>query len=118
MVRLHPDIAEGIALDSLRWQTIHTYLVACFAAEALILSFAAKLRLGVSKGRGAAASSSMLGMASDAMYIDKAAEFLGGYVPSAVNEATVGSLAGRHNQKLTSIGMSYLPEACNVLTVF
>ncbi|WPT14438.1 hypothetical protein PSENEW3_00000568 [Picochlorum sp. SENEW3] len=118
MVRLHPDIAEGIALDSLRWQTIRTYLIACFAAEALILSFAAKLRLGVSKGRAAAASSSMLGMASDAMYIDKAAEFLGGYVPSAVNEATVGSLAGKHHQKLTNIGMSYLPEACNILTVF
>ena len=118
MVRLHPDTAEGIALDSVRWQTIRTYLVACFAAEALLLSFAAKLRLGVSKGGKTAGSSSMLGMASDAMYIDKAAEFLGGYVPSAVNAATVGSLAGKHHQKLANVGMSYLPEACNILTVF
>jgi len=85
MVRLHPDVAEGFLLDQLRRSTVRTYLISSVAAQALIISFAGKLRLGGSAGRSASAASPMLGAAADAAYIDKAADFLGGYVSSSVN---------------------------------
>jgi hypothetical protein len=85
MVRLHPDVAEGFLLDQLRRSTVRTYLISSVAAQSLIISFAGKLRLGGSAGRSASAASPMLGAAADAAYIDKAADFLGGYVSSSVN---------------------------------
>jgi hypothetical protein len=116
MVRLHPDIADLIPLNSLRWNTLRVSMVACFAAQTLIVSFAAKLRLGASRGKSRSGPA-MLGAASDALYIDKAAEFLGGYVQSSVNQATMGSLVGKKYKTLQSVGMSYLPEACNFITL-
>jgi hypothetical protein len=115
MVRLHPDVAEGAELDLLRRSTTRVYLVSSIAAQALIISFAGKLRLSSSRGR--AMSSPMLGAAADAAYIDKAADFLGGYVSSSVNRSTISSLAGVNYHKIREVGMSYLPEVCNLVTV-
>ncbi len=118
MVRLHPDVAEGLELDRLRRSTTRMYLMSSMAAQALMVSFAGKLRLGRSHARRtSSAASPMLGAAADAAYIDKAADFLGGYVSSSVNRANIGGLAGVNYQKIKAVGMSYLPEVVNLVTV-
>ena len=118
MVRLHPDVAEGLELDRLRRSTTRMYLISSMAAQALMVSFAGKLRLGSAHARQKSSGASpMLGAAADAAYIDKAADFLGGYVSSSVNRANIGSLAGVNYRKIKAVGMSYLPEAVNLVTV-
>ena len=54
----------------------------------------------------------------DAAYIDKAAEFLGGYVPTSINPIGTGGMLGNKYKKLKDIGLAYLPEACNFITFF
>jgi len=94
------------------------YLISSIAAQALIVSFAGKLRLSRAQNSvGSRAASPMLGAAADAAYIDKAADFLGGYVSSSVNRSTIGGLAGVNYQKIKAVGMSYLPEVINFVTM-
>ena len=114
MKRLHPEIAEGIMLDRVRRESMQALLIACFAAESLILSFACKLRLSSygqkSKSMG---STSMLGAAADAIYIDKAAQILGDFVPSTVS--SIGGHGKRKYDQLKSVGLTRLPEIGNFL---
>lgn len=118
MVRLHPDMAEGLELDRLRRSTTRMYFISSMAAQALMISFAGKLRLGRAHARQkSSVASPMLGAAADAAYIDKAADFLGGYVSSSVNKANIGGLAGVNYQKIKAVGMSYLPEVVNFVTM-
>lgn len=117
MHRLHPDVAEGYMLQQLRYSSIQTLAVACFAVESLILSFACKLRLGSTQRKSKSALGA-LGLGADAVYIDRAAEFLGGYVPSSISPMGTGGFVGQKYDKLKQIGLIYLPEACNLSTVF
>jgi hypothetical protein len=55
----------------------------------------------------------MLGAAADAIYIDKAAQILGDFVPSTVT--SIGGHGKRKYDKLKSIGLARLPEIGNFL---
>lgn len=117
LIRLHPDIAEGMELDLVRKQASQMYLLCCIACEALVLAFCGKLRL-TSYNSMSNTFGSIHGVAQDARYIDKAAEFLGGYISSASNRGTAGKVIGKNDTRVQMLDPSYLPEACNLITVY
>jgi len=108
LVRLHPDTDEGVELDSLRMQTSGMYFLCCVACQALVLAFSAKIQLSSKSSK--AKQVSMLDASHDAMYIDKAAQFLGEYITPGASTRTPSALAGG--------SYHYLAEACNLVAVY
>lgn len=126
MVRLYPDSYEEMAVDEERREAVYSAVLASFAAEALLLAFALKLRVSAAAG---GASARLPGTASGGLgvnqsYIDKAAGFLGQCMPQSMLQLQTGvpkgafrSANGGALQQLAADGMAWVPTACNLVTL-
>lgn len=123
MERLYPDVIEEEEVYKERKTAVRSAVLACFAAESLLLAFAMKLRVSAA-GSGSQLPGSSMGAtySADTNYIDKAASFLGQCIPSVAMQP--GSLRpmlkGSTNvayHKLVSEGMGWVPTACNIVTL-
>lgn len=117
--RLFPDV-EQTEVDTERREALRTAVLATFAAEALLLAFALKLKVAAAAA-GQRLPSTSRSFAADSAMIDQAASFLGQCMPAYATQFPGATKLpkGYVNpaaHRLAAEGMGWIPTACNLVT--